>query len=276
MAFTREELLEIADNASRAGDKTSATEAMQMLDQLDASNRQKNIDAFEGSSQLGKAGTAISDMANAGLHGLTFGLDDRAAAGLHTLAGNIGSTLGLSGDVDYDQALAQEQQNTRARGDRMEHIMPGSTGTFEALGSLGMPGGVLKAGVAKAAPWAGKTGKVVADILENAGYGTVSAYGHGQNPLEGAGVGAAGTVLGPLFRGAVPAATKYGLGLKGAAVGGATAGFPGAWAGAEAGRWVGNKAKQGMETVLDTAPSRAALATLSAAPGRLYGWLRGQ
>jgi hypothetical protein len=276
MAFTREELLDIADQAGRAGNDADAAEAMKMLDELDASNKQKNIDAFEGSSQLSKAGTAIGDMASAGIHGLTFGLDDRAAAGLHTLAGNVGSTLGLSEDVDYDQALAQEQQNTRARGDRMEHIMPGSSETFEALGSLGMPGGILKAGVAKVAPWAGKAGRGIADILENAGYGATSAYGHGQDPLTGAGIGAAGTALGPALRSLAPVATKYGIGAGAAAAGGSVGGFPGAWLAGDAGRTVGGMVGKGVGNVMDTNPARAALATLSAAPGRLYGWLAGQ
>jgi hypothetical protein len=275
MAFTREELLQIADNASKLGDNKSAAEAMQMLDELDVSSREKNIADFESQGEVSKLGTTLGDMLSAGVHGLSFGVDDRAAAGLHTLASNIGSTIGISDDIDYSQALAQEQETTRGRADRLNHLLPGSSGILEGMGSLAMPGGLLAKGAQKIGLGSGKLVSAVANTAENAGYGAASAYGHGQDPVKGAAVGAAGTALQPLIRYGAPIASRLVGGTTGASIGGSVAGFSGAWAGGEAGRRAGSAIGRVGEKVMDSNPGRDALAKIAAAPGRLYGWATG-
>jgi hypothetical protein len=285
MAFTREQLLQIADNADKAGDARSATDAMQMLKELDASTSEKTIADFEndafpnapikGANEVRKLGITLGDMLSAGTHGLSFGLDDRAAAGLHTLASNIGSTIGVSDDIDYDQALAQEQTNTRARQTRLNHLLPGSSGVLEAGGSLFAPGGLLLKGAEKIGLGTGKLVSAIANTVENAGFGAASAYGHGQDPATGAAVGAAGTALQPLVRYGAPVVSRLAGGTAGAAIGGRLAGFPGAWAGGELGRRAGSAVGRGAEKVMDSNPGRGLLAKLAAAPGRLYGWATG-
>jgi len=266
MPFTRQELLDIADKAGKAGNDADAADAMKMLDELDASNKQKNLTAFKNASAMSRVGTTLGDLLGTATHGISLGMDDRAAAGLHAM---------FSGDVDYDQALAEEQANTKARNERMEFVNPGSTTAIEALSSFAAPGGVLKAGATKAVPWAGRGGRIVADMLENAGYGATSAYGHGQDVGTGAAVGAAGTLAAPLLRYVTPAAAKYGLASAAASAGGSVGGFPGAWLAGDAGRTVGGAVAKGAANTMDTAPGRGILATIARAPGRLYGWAAG-
>jgi hypothetical protein len=265
-----------ADEEKANQDRISELQTSIRADMSQRGQRQGQLewDAEKNASQWTKAGTAISDMANAGLHGITFGFDDKAAAALHAAAGKIG----LADNVGYDKALEQERYNTARRQGRMEAIMPGSPAVFEGLGSLAIPAGGVEALGARYAPAVmaklGKLASPIANILENAGYGALSGYGHDQNVGEGAVVGGSGATV-PI---AAAAAKKYGpssmrdLGAGwGAEIGNQLLGSFGETYGSKYGGMIGSGIGTAGGAMLNYAPTRALLSLLMRAPGRLYG-----
>lgn len=221
---------------------------------------------YKGQSIPGKIGTISGDFMGALIHGGTLGFDDK----LDRVINNY-NPWGTSAE-DFDKQRAARNAERTAR---LEYADPGSSTALDLLGGAALPSGLLARGVGQGAGWARAGARGVANILENAGYGAASAYGHDQDPTTGAAIGAAGGLVSPVVRGVVPQALKAGTDAIGIAAGHMFGGVPGAILGNTIIQPAGSAVRRGASAVMNSDVMRNILARIAAAPGRFSGQIQG-